>query len=135
MGSSARRDEPECYLDGRAVYDRVAELPVFRQGLERLERGAAEHVIALMCAEREPLDCHRTVLVARQLSARGWRVRHILADGSIEEHADTERRLVQQMGVDPLFDGALTEEELVERAYDERGREIAYRATKEEQSR
>ena len=131
----ARRDEPDCYVDGQAVYDRVAELPAFREGLERLERGAADHVIALMCAEREPLDCHRTVLLARQLAARHWHVRHILADGGIEEHTETERRMVRKMGVDPLFDGALTENELIERAYAERGREIACRAREEEPSR
>jgi len=128
----ARRDEPTCYVDGQAAYDRVAELPEFRRGLERLERGAADHVITLMCAEREPLDCHRTVLLARQLAARGWHVRHILADGNVEPHADTERRMVRKMGVDPLFDGGLTEDELIQRAYDERGREIAYRASEEE---
>lgn len=130
----ARRDEPECYVNGQAMYDRVAKLHSFRQGLERLERGAADHVIALMCAEREPLDCHRTVLLTRQLSSRGWHIRHILADGSIEEHADTERRMVREMGVDPLFDGGLTENELIERAYNERGREIAYRETEEDMS-
>ena len=128
----ARREEPECYIDGQVSYDRAAELPAFRRGLERLERGTVDHVIALMCAEREPLDCHRTVLLARQLSVRGWQVRHILVDGSIEEHSDTEQRLVEEMGVDPLFDSDLTKEELIERAYEERGRELAYRPTKEE---
>ncbi|MEX2558905.1 MAG: DUF488 domain-containing protein, partial [Pirellulales bacterium] len=86
----ARRDEPECYVDGQAAYDRVAELPAFLEGLARLERRASDHVIALMCAEREPLDCHRTVLVARQLAARGWHVRHILANGELEDHAETD---------------------------------------------
>lgn len=128
----ARRDEPECYVGGQAVYDRVAELPAFCAGIERVEREAAERSLALMCAEREPLDCHRTVLVARRLAARGWPIRHILADGQLEDHADTERRLIDQMGVDPLFDAALSQAELVQRAYFERGREIAYRAQQEE---
>lgn len=123
----ARRDEPECYVDGRADYDRIAELPAFREGIARLERGAAEHTIALLCAEREPLDCHRGVLISRVLSEAGWRVRHLLADGSIEEHAATERRLVELVGVDPLLDGRLPTAELVRRAHEERGRAIAYR--------
>ena len=29
----ARRDERECYEDGMAVYDKIATLPAFQQGL------------------------------------------------------------------------------------------------------
>ncbi len=122
----ARREEPECYVDGRADYGCVAKLPAFREGIQRLERGAAAHRIALMCAEREPLDCHRGLLISKVLKAEGWQVRHLLADGSVEEHRDTERRLVAMVGVDPLFDGELSEAERIERAYTERGRNSAY---------
>lgn len=122
----ARREEPECYLDGRADYERIAHLPAFREGIARLERGAAEHAIALLCAEKEPLDCHRGVLISRLLSREGWRVRHLLADGSIEEHAETERRLIEWMGVDPLLDAGSDRAALLERAYFERGLEVAY---------
>lgn len=123
----ARRTEPGCYLEGRADYDLVAELPAFRDGITRLERGAAEHTIALLCAEKEPLDCHRGVLIARVLVEAGWRVGHVLADGSIEDHADTEKRLVARVGTDPLLDANQPWAELRDRAYRERGRETAYR--------
>lgn len=122
----ARREEPECYVDGSVDYGFVAKLPRFREGIERLERGAATHQIALMCAEREPLDCHRGLLIARVLKAEGWQVRHILADGTVEKHTDTEQRLVEMVGVDPLFDGELNEAERIERAYAERGRDRSY---------
>ncbi|MEQ8846196.1 DUF488 domain-containing protein [Botrimarina sp.] len=123
----ARRVEPECYIDGRADYDRIARLPAFREGIARLQRGAELHTITLLCAEREPLDCHRGVLVSRVLSQAGWRVRHLLADGTVEEHAQTERRLVEWMGVDPLLDAAADPGELLRRAYFERALEVAYR--------
>jgi hypothetical protein len=76
-----------------------------------------------MCAEREPLDCHRTMLVARHLKALGLSIRHILANGTIEEHETTERRLVERMGRAPLplmatDPGAWRE--AVERVYDAR---------------
>jgi uncharacterized protein (DUF488 family) len=125
----ARRDEQECYVDGQAVYERVATLPLFRQGLERVLTCARADVVALMCSEKEPLDCHRTVLVCRQLRPYGLPIRHILADGRIEEHAETEHRLMQLMGISPrqgdLFSST---EDLLEQAYEARGREIAYRA-------
>lgn len=127
----ARRAEPECYDGDQVSYERIARLPRFLEGLERLRQGSREFRIALMCAEKEPLDCHRTILVCRQLR-NGFRIRHILADGSIEEHEQTERRLVRQMDVTrTLFEPNLTEEDLIQQAYEARGRQIAYRADHE----
>ena len=56
-----RSEDPVCYEDGRIRYDRVAATESFRSGLARVVDGAARHRIALMCAEKEPLDCHRTL--------------------------------------------------------------------------
>ncbi len=108
----ARRAERECYEDGQAVYERVAKLPAFLAGVARLETLASEAPTTMMCAERDPLDCHRTVLVARELVARGWQVRHILGDGAIEEQEVVEQRMIEQVGYDPLFDAALSKCEL-----------------------
>ncbi len=123
----ARRDERECYVNGQVDYELVATLPNFRAGLARLEKGVVDHTVTLMCAEREPLDCHRGVLIARVLKAGGWRVRHLRADGSIEEHDETERRMVQRVGIDPLLDAGVEHETLVERAYRELGRAMTYK--------
>ncbi len=128
----ARRDEPECYVDNRADYNRIAELPVFAAGLDRIERGSQTHIIALMCAEKDPLDCHRMVLVCRHLSRLGAIISHILADGELEPQADAERRLVKRMGVErTLFEPNVSEEELIQQAYDKRALQIAYRTTHE----
>ena len=48
------------------------------------ELGAREHRIAILCAEKEPLDCHRAILVARRLVLGRVRVQHILADRALE---------------------------------------------------
>ena len=80
-----------------------------------------------MCAEREPLDCHRCLLVARALAARGFTVGHILYDGSVEPHAATERRLLDLAGDDgDLF--ATGQNERIAAAYRRRARAVAYRA-------
>jgi hypothetical protein len=85
-----------------------------------------------MCAEKDPLDCHRMVLVARHLSRREASIAHILADGELESQADAERRLVHITGVKTtLFEPDLSEVELIQRAYDQRGLQIAYRRAKE----
>ncbi len=52
---------------------------------------------------------------------------HILADGTLEDHALAERRLVRELDiVRTLFEPDLSENDLIQRAYSERGREIAY---------
>ena len=127
----ARRTEVECYEGDRADYGRIAQLPKFRAGLERLRQGAARQRIALMCAEKEPLDCHRTILVCRQLRDE-FRILHILADGTVEDHRQTEKRLVRKMDVSrTLVEPDLTDEQLIQQAYDKRAEQIAYQASEE----
>jgi hypothetical protein len=80
-----------------------------------------------MCAERDPLDCHRCLLVARALAGRGMTIGHILHDGRIEPHTAIEKRLVELANEEcDLFatgqDGQLTA------AYRRRSRAVAYRA-------
>lgn len=126
----ARREEPECYVDGQAVYERIAKLPIFNEGIMRLQRGVTNHIIALMCTEKDPLNCHRAILVSRHLRRLGICVQHILSDGELESHDESERRLVRQLGLTPtLFEPDLTDLDLIERAYKVRGLDIGYRAT------
>jgi hypothetical protein len=93
-----RPRDQRLYCDGIADYEAMARQGEFQAGLDRLIADAA-HLrangrLCLMCAEREPLDCHRCLLVARELAARGMTIGHILHDGTIEPHAATEERLL-----------------------------------------
>jgi len=120
----ARRAERECYVAGVARYDRIARTAAFRAGLERVQTGVTRYRLALMCAEKDPLECHRTILVCRQFRA-DLDIRHVLGDGSLETHADAETRLLTEEKVpgDDLF---APREELIAQAYDRRGGKIAY---------
>ena len=90
----ARSDNLDCYDDtGRVRYDRLAQTPLFRRGLDRLHTGMKAHRIALMCAEKDPADCHRALLVAQALHADGVAVSHIHADGRQEAHDALLHRL------------------------------------------
>lgn len=89
-----RSDDPTCYREGRICYERVAKTQHFNDGLRRLEEGMAKHRIAMMCAEKEPLHCHRTLLVAQALDERGVAVSHIHADGRLESHCGAMDRLL-----------------------------------------
>src|SRR6266542_2756174 len=56
-----RPEDLSCYENGKLRYDRLAETAVFQSGLERALRGAEGDRLALMCAEKEPLACHRAL--------------------------------------------------------------------------
>lgn len=121
----ARSDDPACYENGRVQYHRLAQTEAFQSGLGRVMQGMGEHRIALMCAEREPLECHRTLLVARELSERGVAIRHILPDGSTEDHADAMNRLLSLTGL-PREDLFRSHEELVAEAIRRQEQKVAY---------
>jgi uncharacterized protein (DUF488 family) len=121
----ARSKDPACYDSGRVNYARLAASDCFRTGIDRLLTEMRDHRIALMCAEREPLDCHRTILVARQLERAGIPVTHILQDGSLEPHRHAIERLAADLGIvgTDLFRSS---DELLEAAYEKQGARIAY---------
>lgn len=85
-------------------YDQLAARPDFKAGLDRVIEGARDTALCLMCAEKEPLDCHRTVLIARRLAERGVAVEHLLADGSRRPHHAVEEMVLSTDGAPDLFE-------------------------------
>jgi uncharacterized protein (DUF488 family) len=121
-----RPRDTSLYRDGVADYDAMALQAYFRVGLDRVEDAAARSRVCLMCAERDPLDCHRFLLVARGLAERGLALGHILHDGTIEAHAATEARLLASDGEDcDLF--AAGQSGRLAAAYRRRAQRVAYR--------
>lgn len=117
----ARSNDDCCYVNDKVSYALLAKTHLFQSGIDRVLRGALSHNIALMCAEKEPLDCHRTILVAREIVDRGSRVSHILGDGSLESHDQTITRLAAQLGLgdaDLFRSRSLTTAEAYERQAD-----------------
>ena len=121
-----RSEDPACYEDGRIRYDRIAATESFRGGLARVVQGAARYRIALMCAEKEPLDCHRTLLVARALDEQGVDVAHIHADGALEPHRAAMDRLLDIQKLPREGDLSGTREELLDGAIARQAQRVAY---------
>ncbi|MGH9896777.1 MAG: DUF488 family protein [bacterium] len=120
-----RSNDRSCYENGRVLYERLAKTEAFRSGIERVRKGAQEYRVALMCAEKEPLECHRTLLVAKALEREGETVIHIHADGHLEPHADAMRRLLDITGMPPP-DMLSSEAELIEEASRRQEAKVAY---------
>lgn len=110
----ARSTNPDHYRDGKAQYELMASEPWFQEGLERLRKGVASQRIALMCAERDPIECHRTMLVGVRVRSPMIVLAHILANGELEPHEQSEQRMLvrHHMAEPELF--RTTEERLAE---------------------
>jgi uncharacterized protein (DUF488 family) len=121
----ARPNDRSCYANGRVQYRRLAQTTLFRSGLDRVLNAAKRQQVALLCAEREPLACHRTILVARELVDLGAEVAHIYADGHSEPHGVAMERLLDELGLRQfdLFGGS---SDRYEKAYAEQEARIAY---------
>jgi uncharacterized protein (DUF488 family) len=120
----ARREEECCYVNGQAMYELIEHLPAFQAGLERVRKGALSHRLALMCAEKDPITCHRTILVAKALRTE-FEIRHIVSPDEIESHDEAEQRLLRNWRLDEpdLF---LDASEQLEEAYRRQAQEIEY---------
>ena len=97
----ARPENRSCYVQGKIQYDLLARTVLFQEGLTRVAQGISNHRVALLCAEKDPLTCHRAILVCRHLAEIGI----------------TERDLFR------------SRDELVVEAYSRRGDQIAYAET------
>ncbi len=124
LGGRPRR--ADLFQDGIADYEHMAAEPEFQSGLARVRELAAKRRTTLLCAERDPLDCHRALLVGRGLAETGLAITHILADGSLEPQTALEERLLRISGGDSP-DLLSSRETRLAAAYRARARRAAYR--------
>ena len=129
-----RSNDPDDYQDGQVLYKALANKEAFKTGIERLKEGSAKYRIALMCSEKEPLDCHRTLLVSQALASSDIRVGHIHADGTVEVHEDA---LVRLLSLHNLSSPDLFSDDTgrVQEALTLQERKIAYQIPKPTESR
>lgn len=113
--------------EGYADYPRMSQKSIFLKGLGRLRRGAEIYNLVVMCAEADPADCHRALLIGRQLAACALPVEHIHRDGRVESHTRLESRLLDLAGLahDDFFTPFA---ERLDAAYRHRSARVAWRA-------
>src|ERR1041384_3192027 len=109
----ARREERQCYIAGKARYDLIKKLPLFHQGIDRVLQGLKSQRVALLCSEKDPITCHRTILICRHMRNPDLHILHILEDGALESQETAETRLLESLGM-PEADLFHDRRELVE---------------------
>ena len=122
----ARREETEAYTNNRVDFSKVVKLPIFLSGVERINAGILKgYNIALLCTEKDPLDCHRFSLVSRALTNKLIiNIDHILFNGELVSQHDLESKMLHDFGLEnDLFDDYKTQ---LENAYENAGNKISY---------
>ena len=111
--------------DGRVSYAKIGATVEFASGIDRVLHGMAQYRLALLCAERDPMECHRGLLISRVLAGRGVAVQHIGADGHIESQVHAEERLLSLFGLS-VPNLLRTDEEVYDEAYLRQESRVAY---------
>lgn len=109
----------QVYID----YKRIAQTQLFNDGLTRLRNGMKNYRIALMCAEKDPILCHRAILICRFMRKEDISIKHILENGSIESHQELETRLLKSLNL-PNKDLFYDEQQIIEQAYDAQSKRL-----------
>ncbi|MGM9508178.1 DUF488 domain-containing protein [Larkinella sp. GY13] len=131
----ARHDHPELLDDfGRVDFEKVHQSAAFQSGVNRLLKGLERNfVIALMCSEADPLDCHRFAMIARYLTENGFEVYHILRDKTILSNAALEDELLKKyrkkIPQPTLFDPDIPRNRQLDAAYRLRNQDIGWKTT------
>ena len=118
----ARQENREYYRDGRLDFETFANSTRFEEGLIKVENSIAQgSTLTLMCAEKDPITCHRAILISRVFHEAGYTVLHMCPNQPDEPHAALEQRLVELHFPDAdqfsLFDKPMGYEEQLKEAY------------------
>ena len=114
------------YIEDKTSYEHIAQTARFRAGLERLKEAVQDYQLALMCAEKDPIDCHRAILITRNLRNEEIDVAHMHADRSIELNSDFERRLLAKHKL-PERDLFSSMDEMINTAYEKQASRISFK--------
>lgn len=118
--------------EGYLNFEKFAQSSQFQQGFYKLQKSIEQgYTFVLMCAEKDPATCHRSIMVSRVFNDSGYDVRHILSGGITESQKDIELRLVNKYFPNrnqiTLFDEPTDAATLISEAYKRRNSEIGYR--------
>jgi len=78
--------DPDCYdyQTGKVNYQVIQEKEYFQRGITRILEDLKKYRVCIMCAEEDPTDCHRNLLVVERLRQEGVQAFHIRGDGRIQ---------------------------------------------------
>ena len=129
----ARQENPGFYgKDGILDFKLFIQSDEFQSGIEIIKKGLdLGYTFAFMCAEKDPINCHRSIMVGQGLKNAGFIVKHIKHTGEIETQDELEQRILDMYFKDrwqlSLFSNETeNEKELIDKGYELRNKDIGY---------
>jgi uncharacterized protein (DUF488 family) len=128
-----RPDDVDAYrADGLVDYRVRRKSYAFRAGIERVVKELEQHSLALLCAEEDPLECHRFLMICPELVQMGIQPLHIRKGSQIETQEAAETRLLAATGFGALAANTLFSQaraQAIEEAYQLQAEKCAYRVS------
>lgn len=130
----ARSQNVELYNDkGYLDFEKVRKSKDFNEGIENVILGLEQgHTIALMCTEKQPIDCHRAIMISRAFEMQKIYAKHIMPNGKILTQQQLDEQLLRKYFPDRRqltllsYEKPVNEDEYLLEAYRKRNAEIAY---------
>lgn len=126
------KDADLLFSDGTVNYQKVSETPNFQKGIDEvvsLIRSGKN--ISLMCSEKDPLNCHRFVLISRNLIKRGVNVLHICPEVVVKTNKEIEQQMLD--GVINEYQARITNSTPndIDDVYEQQNKKIGFKAINE----
>lgn len=123
----ARPKDENCYVSGKVSFEKLKDSELFKQGISSVLEQSSKYRIAVMCSEKEPLNCHRAILISRVLEQQDYTVRHILDENELLDHKELETQLLKKFKIEKtLFDTESSEQVNLQEAYQEQEKIISH---------
>jgi len=118
---------PQGYLD----FENFTMSDKYIHGYRRIEDGLMkEYTFALMCSEKDPIDCHRSIMISKTFSDNGYSVLHLLPNNEPMTQLDIEERLLNKYFPNrnqlSFFSENLSVSDLITESYRKRNADIGY---------
>ena len=92
----ARQTDLMFYTGDIVDFDKFIKSDQFLEGVSKVNKGIERgYSFVLMCAEKDPIKCHRSIMLGKGFSENGFDVKHIVSKTEIESQRELEERLLE----------------------------------------
>ena len=130
---AAKRENKISYNEfGYSDFEKVVLEEDFKNGIKRLKNGCMKgYNIVLLGAMQDPIRCHRSILVGRELVKHGFDVKHILDDLTLKSQLYIDECLLNKYygsGIQLSLDNNISSyDEIINECYRKANKEIGER--------